>query len=83
MVTIGTLVSMTNGPCCAIAAEVAYPDGQSVALVRDGGFSMLMGKVATAVRYELPIKVIVIKNKSLGKRPAGYCLRNYHKRLCA
>lgn len=62
----GTLASMANGLCYAIAAQVAYPDRQSVAFVGDGGFSMLMGEFATAVKYELPIKVIVIKNNSLG-----------------
>ncbi|MBX3335542.1 MAG: hypothetical protein KF876_15545 [Nitrospira sp.] len=62
----GTLASMANGLCYAIAAQVAYPKRQSVAFVGDGGFSMLMGEFATAVKYDLPIKVIVIKNNSLG-----------------
>ena len=62
----GTLASMANGLCYAIAAQVAYPNRQSVAFVGDGGFSMLMGEFATAVKYDLPIKVIVIKNNSLG-----------------
>lgn len=62
----GTLASMANGLCYAIAAQVAYPDRQSVAFVGDGGFSMLMAEFATAVKYDLPIKVIVIKNNTLG-----------------
>lgn len=62
----GTLASMANGLCYAIAAQVAYPDRQCVAFVGDGGFSMLMAEFATAVKYQLPIKVIVIKNNSLG-----------------
>jgi thiamine pyrophosphate-dependent acetolactate synthase large subunit-like protein len=37
----------------------------SVALVVDGGFSMLMADFATAVKYELPITIIVIKNNTL------------------
>ena len=32
----------------------------------DGGFTMLMGEFATAVQYNLPIKVIIIKNNTLG-----------------
>src|ERR1700726_1904615 len=28
----------------------------------DGGFTMLMGEFATAVKYKLPIKVVVLKN---------------------
>ena len=43
------------------------PDRQCVAFVGDGGFSMLMAEFATAVKYELPIKVVVIKNNTLGQ----------------
>lgn len=62
----GTLASMANGLCYAIAAQVAFPERQCVAFVGDGGFSMLMAEFATAVKYRLPIKVVVIKNNSLG-----------------
>ena len=62
----GTLASMANGLPYAIAAQIAYPDRQCVAFVGDGGFSMLMAELATAVKYELPIKVVVIKNNTLG-----------------
>jgi pyruvate dehydrogenase (quinone)/pyruvate oxidase len=62
----GTLASMANGLCYAIAAQIAHPDRQSVAFVGDGGFSMLMAEFVTAVRYGLPIKVVVVKNNSLG-----------------
>lgn len=62
----GTLASMANGLCYTIAAQVAFPDRQCVAFVGDGGFSMLMGEFATAVKYRLPIKVVVVKNNSLG-----------------
>jgi pyruvate dehydrogenase (quinone) len=63
----GTLASMANGLCYAIAAQVAYPDRQCIAFVGDGGFSMLMAEFATAVQHKLPIKVIVIKNNSLAQ----------------
>ena len=62
----GNLASMANGLCYAIAAQVAFPERQCVAFVGDGGFSMLMGEFATAVKYRLPIKVVVIKNNTLG-----------------
>ncbi|HJS74125.1 MAG TPA: thiamine pyrophosphate-dependent enzyme, partial [Vicinamibacteria bacterium] len=62
----GTLASMANGLCYAIAAQIAYPDRQSVAFVGDGGFSMLMAEFVTAVRYGLPVKVVVVKNNYLG-----------------
>jgi len=63
----GNLATMACGLPYAIAAQVAYPDRQSIAFVGDGGFTMLMGEIATAVKYRLPIKVVVIKNNSLGQ----------------
>jgi pyruvate dehydrogenase (quinone) len=62
----GTLASMANGLPYSIAAQVAYPERQCVAFVGDGGFSMLMAEFATAVKYGLPIKVVVVKNNTLG-----------------
>ena len=62
----GTLASMANGLPYAIAAQVAYPGRQVVAFVGDGGLSMLMGEFATCVKYRLPVKVVVIKNNTLG-----------------
>jgi pyruvate dehydrogenase (quinone)/pyruvate oxidase len=62
----GTLASMANGLSYAMAAQLAYPDRQVVAFAGDGGFSMLMGEFANCVKYKLPIKVVIIKNNSLG-----------------
>src|SRR5690606_28194916 len=62
----GTLASMACGLPYAIAAQIAYPDKQCIAFVGDGGFSMLMAEFATAVQYNLPIKVVIIKNNTLG-----------------
>ena len=62
----GNLASMANGLPYAIAAQVAYPDRASIAFVGDGGFSMLMAEFATCVKYRLPVKVVIIKNNSLG-----------------
>ncbi len=63
----GTLASMANGLPYTIAAQIAYPRRQCVGFVGDGGFTMLMGEMATAVKYELPIKIVVVKNNSLGQ----------------
>lgn len=63
----GTLATMANGLPYTIAAQVAYPDRQCVAFVGDGGLSMLMAEFATAVKYKLPIKVVVLKNNVLGQ----------------
>ena len=63
----GNLASMAAGLPYSIAAQIAYPERQCVAFVGDGGFSMLMAEFATAVKYQLPIKVVVLKNNSLGQ----------------
>jgi pyruvate dehydrogenase (quinone) len=62
----GTLASMGNGLPYTIAAQIAYPESQCIGFVGDGGFSMLMAEFATCVKYCLPVKIIVIKNNSLG-----------------
>jgi pyruvate dehydrogenase (quinone) len=63
----GNLATMACGVPYAIGAQAAYPERQVVAFVGDGAFTMLMGELATAVKYQLPIKVVVIKNNSLGQ----------------
>ncbi len=63
----GNLASMANGFPYAIAAQIAFPERQVVAFVGDGGFSMLMAELATCVKYKLPIKIVIIKNNSLGQ----------------
>jgi pyruvate dehydrogenase (quinone) len=63
----GTLATMAPGLPYAIAAAVAFPERQSIAFVGDGGFTMLMGEFATAVKYKLPLKVVIVKNNSLGQ----------------
>jgi pyruvate dehydrogenase (quinone) len=62
----GTLATMANGLPYSIGAAVAYPGRQVVCIVGDGGFTMLMGELATLVKYNLPVKVIIIKNNVLG-----------------
>ncbi len=62
----GTLASMADGLPYAVAAQLAHPSRQVVAIVGDGGFTMLMGEFATAVKYQLPVKIVVIKNNVLG-----------------
>ena len=62
----GSLATMANGLPYSIGAAAAYPKRQVVCIVGDGGFTMLMGEVATLVKYNLPVKVIIIKNNVLG-----------------
>lgn len=63
----GTLATMACGLPYTLAAQIAYPDRQCIAFLGDGGFSMLMVDFITAVKYELPIKIIVFKNNSLAQ----------------
>lgn len=63
----GNLATMACGLPYAIAAAFAYPDRPVVAIIGDGGFTMLMGEFATCVKYNLDIKIVIIKNNSLGQ----------------
>lgn len=63
----GMLASMAPGLPFAIAAQLAYPDRQSVTVVGDGGFAMLMAELSTAVSQQLPVKIILLKNNSLAE----------------
>ncbi|WP_026707343.1 thiamine pyrophosphate-dependent enzyme [Flavobacterium frigidarium] len=58
--------SMANAMPMAIGAQLAYPDRQVIAFCGDGGLSMLLGDLATIKQYNLPIKLIVFNNRSLG-----------------
>lgn len=63
----GMLATMACGLPYAMAAQIAYPDRQVVAFVGDGAFSMLMAEFVNCVKYQLPVKVVVIKNNTLGQ----------------
>lgn len=58
--------SMANAMPQAIGASLTYPDRQVIALCGDGGISMLLGDMATIAQYNLPIKIVVFNNRSLG-----------------
>lgn len=58
--------SMANAMVQAMGAQAASPGRQVVSLSGDGGFTMLMGDFITLSQLELPVKVIVFNNGSLG-----------------
>ncbi|QDU67132.1 thiamine pyrophosphate-dependent enzyme [Engelhardtia mirabilis] len=62
----GNLASMGFGLPGAIGAALSHPGRPVVALVGDGGLSMLPSDLLTAVRHELPITLIVFNNGKLG-----------------
>lgn len=66
-----TIVSLTHGTMAnampqALGAKKAVPDRQVISLSGDGGLSMLLGDLITAVQEKIPIKVAVFNNGTLG-----------------
>ncbi|WP_404452447.1 pyruvate oxidase [Virgibacillus necropolis] len=62
----GGLASMGSGIPGAIAGQRAYPDKQVVGICGDGGFTMVMHDFITAVKYDMPIKIVVLNNSMIG-----------------
>jgi pyruvate dehydrogenase (quinone) len=58
--------SMANALPQAIGAQLSHADRQVVALCGDGGFAMLMGDFLTLAQYELPVKIVLFNNSTLG-----------------
>ncbi|GAN80580.1 ubiquinone-dependent pyruvate dehydrogenase [Acidocella aminolytica] len=58
--------SMANALLQAIGAQAAFPQRQVVSLSGDGGFTMMMGDFLTLSQLQLPVKVIVLNNGTLG-----------------
>lgn len=61
----GSWRSMGFGLPAALGAQLSAPGRQVVAIVGDGGLAQSLADFATAVRYHLPIKVIVVRNEYL------------------
>ena len=58
--------SMANALPHAIGAAMASPGRQVVSISGDGGLAMLMGDLLTLPTYDVPVKVVVFNNASLG-----------------
>ncbi len=58
--------SMANAMPQALGAAIGSPGRQVVALCGDGGFSMLMGELLTAAGLDIPVKLMVFNNSTLG-----------------
>jgi len=50
----------------AMAAKLAFPDRDCVAVCGDGGFAMTMNALLTAVQYRIPVVTVVLNNSVLG-----------------
>lgn len=69
--------SMANAMPQAIGAQTAFRGRQVISLSGDGGFAMLMGDLLTLVQHELPVKIVIFNNGTLGfveleMKAAGY-----------
>jgi pyruvate oxidase len=62
----GYLATMGFGLPAAIAAKLAYPGKKVFCITGDGGFAMAMAEVVTAVKYRLPMVIVVLNNRELG-----------------
>ena len=58
--------SMANAVPHAIGAATAEPGRQVVSVSGDGGLSMLLGELVTLAMYDLPVKVVLFNNSTLG-----------------
>ncbi len=66
-----TIISLTHGTMAnampqALGAKAAYPDRQVISLSGDGGISMLLGDLLTAIQENLAVKICVFNNGTLG-----------------
>jgi acetolactate synthase-1/2/3 large subunit len=64
--TSGGLGTMGYGFPAAIGAQVAFPDELVISVSGDGSIQMNIQEIATAVQYNLPVKVVIINNRFLG-----------------
>jgi acetolactate synthase-1/2/3 large subunit len=66
LITSGGLGTMGFGLPAAVGAKLACPDRLVIAVVGDGGFQMTNQELATAVQYNLPVKILIMNNGYLG-----------------
>jgi pyruvate dehydrogenase (quinone) len=58
--------SMANAMPMVIGAALTHPGRQVVSICGDGGLTMLLGDLLTIAQYDLPVKVVVFNNSTLG-----------------
>jgi acetolactate synthase-1/2/3 large subunit len=65
-ISSGGLGTMGFGFPAAIGAQVACPDRVVVDIAGDGSIQMNIQELATAVNYDLPVKIVILNNGFLG-----------------
>ncbi len=58
--------SMANAMPQSIGAQLAFPDRQVITFSGDGGLGMLLGDLLSLVQHDLPVKIVVFNNSTLG-----------------
>ncbi|AQT67351.1 Acetolactate synthase large subunit [Anaerohalosphaera lusitana] len=66
LITSGGLGTMGFGLPAAIGAQVARPGKLVIDIDGDSSFNMTLQELATAVQYELPVKVVLLNNGYMG-----------------
>ena len=66
LLTSGGLGTMGYGFPAAIGAQVAFPHKTVIDIAGDGSIQMNIQELATAVQYQLPVKIAILNNHSLG-----------------
>ncbi|HUO97774.1 MAG TPA: acetolactate synthase 3 large subunit [Rhizomicrobium sp.] len=64
--TSGGLGTMGYGLPAAVGVQMAHPDSLVIDIAGEGSVQMTMQEMATAVQYNLPIKIFILNNKYLG-----------------
>ncbi len=84
LITSGGLGTMGFGLPAAIGAQVAFPDKTVIDIAGDGSIQMNIQELATAVQYNLPVKVAILNNRCLGmvrQWQQLFCGRRYSQTL--
>lgn len=65
-ISSGGLGTMGYGIPAALGAQLAMPESTVVAITGDGSFQMGMPELGTIAELELPIKIVIFNNNTLG-----------------
>jgi acetolactate synthase-1/2/3 large subunit len=64
--TSGGLGTMGYGLPAAVGVQVAHPNALVIDIAGDASVQMTMQEMATAIQYELPIKIFILNNEWMG-----------------
>ena len=80
LISSGGLGTMGYGIPAAVGAQIAKPDSPVVVLTGDGSFQMGMPELGTILENDLPLKIIIFNNNTLGmvrQLQHYYCQKRY------